>query len=333
MSLSKYYRYSVNDFCELHNKRYPQASSLTLTTFNSSLKRIEKIYKKKLELLHLSFLDNVDEFVEKLQPYSTNTILSTLASITKLNKLIDANAVITRNFLMKLKELKTKNDKDNNKTTDDENYLDFLIIKNKVIETHNDYLTSDKTLPDYRAFLELALFSLQIPTRIQNFLNMYYLEENNINNLKDEKYKNNNKNFIVKVDGDYIFIFNRYKTSKFYGQQILKVNNQILKKLIDKWFTSYNTTKKLFLIDENTRAISQVLFTKDLKTISKKLFNVSFSVNILRSSFITMLYNNNPDFRVKESIAQLMGHTTAIQEIQYNRINPGINKPYLEYLI
>jgi hypothetical protein len=326
MVLAKYYNFTVDDFLKLHNDFYNSSSVYTSKTFKSSLIRIENIYNKKLSDLKLSFLENIKDLFNKLlEYYSENTILSTLSSLSKLTNIIDYNLNTQLEIKQEITKLKKKIDNDNTQQVINsriDQYVEFKEIKNKVNKNINNYLNDDKSFTDFRRFLILCLFVLNIPTRIQNYINMLV--------VKDDTDLNNNYNYIVYNPSSITFIFNKYKTSKYYGQKILKVNNNNLILLINKWFTNYNTSKRFFLIDESNFEISQKLFTKDLKTITKKLFkNEGFSVDVLRSSFITELYNSNPNFRTKCFIADLMGNSHLTSEINYRKVNTDINRDFM----
>lgn len=325
MPLSKYYTYSIKDFEELHKEFNSNASDYTLKTFVSSLIRIEKVYNDKLENLQLKYLEDVDDLEKKLNKnYKKNSVLSTIASLSKLNRMIDNSLIIQNDFKKKIKDLKEEIDKSSETQQINESrlnqYVEFNKILEKINEIYDSYLLKKKTLPQFRKFLILCLFSLQIPTRIQNYLNMLIIKTNNNINLEDFKDKNNNY-LIIENLNNYTFIFNRYKTNNKYGSKIIKVENNKLINLLNKWFNEYNIKCKTFLINENGRELTQKLFTKDLKEITSHLFeNEGFSVDVLRSSFITELYNTNPQYRLKCKIADLMGHSVNTSELNYKKV-------------
>jgi hypothetical protein len=101
----------------------------------------------------------------------------------------------------------------------------------------------------------------------------------------DKKY-----NYIYKDNNNYHFVFNNYKTSKYVGQVIIKVENENLNKLIDKWFQDYNTKKKEFLINFDDGLVNQTNMTHNLNSITKKLLDMNLNVLDSDSSFSVWYY-------------------------------------------
>lgn len=333
MIQSKYYKFNINDFCSLHKNLNGTNSIYTNKTFNSSLTRIEKIYNNKIENLNLCFLNNINDLIKLLteKNYSSNSIIGTLSCLSKICKMIDAPIITQNEFKNKIKELKENN---NNIQVEqqlsiirEKQFIDYNIIQDKVKEQYTNYISDNISFSDFRRYLMLSLFTLQIPTRIQNYLNMI------VKNINEEKINfdeyNNNNYFINNSNDKYYFIFNKYKTCKIYGQIILPIKNEMLINIINHWFNKFNKCNK-FLITEDNKEITQKLFTKDLKEITKKLFNNNgFSVDILRSSFITYLYNTNPQYKIKHNISEIMGHNTTTSEIYYNKNKDNIDRDYM----
>ncbi len=77
MIQAKFYNYSQKDFTNLYKAFSPNASKSTIQTFETALKRIEKIYKKPIENLNLDFINNPDDIIKKFSKteYSKNTCL------------------------------------------------------------------------------------------------------------------------------------------------------------------------------------------------------------------------------------------------------------------
>ena len=89
--LKKFILFTVDDFDKFHRKAYPQANERTYNSFKQSLKRIEKIYEKPLNKLNLEFLEDPNDFFNKLSTssYSHNTNITTFSQIMKLLKIMD----------------------------------------------------------------------------------------------------------------------------------------------------------------------------------------------------------------------------------------------------
>ena len=152
----------------------------------------------------------------------------------------------------------------------------------------------------------LCLYILDIPTRLGNYLNCKVLR-NRPETVEDlsKKY-----NYVYKdTDGFYKFIFNKYKTSKTLGQKEKKVKNKQLNAILDRYFNKYNTKNKYFLLDVLGKEIKQNVFTEILKSQTKLLFKKSFSVNLIRHSYLTHFLKQDPTLIQKIEVASDMGQT------------------------
>jgi hypothetical protein len=298
---------TIDDFTALHNGAFPNTSEATKVTFYQSLKRIEKLYgNKKLPDLQLSFLIKPEELLNLLDKskYSENTKLTTLTNILKLCKIIDLPLIQYNKWLTILKdktEERTKNDNENLK-----NKLkvlsDFKDIKMIVYDKANNYINNDVSLSDYKDFLILALFTIQIPVRVSNYVNMKVVD--------DEIYTNDKDNFLVVNDDGYKFIFNRYRTSHVLGKKVLIVNEKTLQFLIDKWLAVYNKDSQNFLIvsQNNRRAMNGKQIENSITKITKSIFDSEMTIDNIRASYMKRIADLDPDFQDKLDIANILGY-------------------------
>jgi hypothetical protein len=108
-------------------------------------------------------------------------------------------------------------------------------------------------------------------------------------------------NYILTSEGDWFFVFNDYKTSKKYGQ----VKNIIPDDLKD--------ILKTHEADGSILNLSENALTKRVISVFKKL-GVATSITGLRHSYITHFLSKKRSILEKEVIAQMMMHSTGLQE-------------------
>lgn len=155
------------------------------------------------------------------------------------------------------------------------------------------------------------LFTKQVPRRAQDYVNMYIWKKLGLP-------KDNTKNWYV--SRKQLFIFNKYKTSKLYGQQIIKVDDDLQKVLI----------KHINL----KRPVTNILARKDYESIYKsgdKLFQlkqsgfsskvkrlIGLTINQIRHSYVDYYHKKNPHASNNEltKFAGSMQHTV-LCNLQY----------------
>jgi len=297
---------TADDLSKLHDLAFPNTSNATKTTFFQSIRRIERLYGKEMPEIRLSFLDDPEAFVAKLEKsrYSANTKLTTLTNILKLLKIIDAPLVDYNKWLQILK------DKTNERQTSEAEALksklqvltDFKDIKMLVYDKSGNYINNtDMIMEDYRDFLILALFTIQIPVRVSNYVNMKVVD--------DEIFTNDKDNFLVVDDENYKFIFNRYRTSHLLGKKELYVKEKTLQYLIDKWLATYNKDSQNFLIqsEKNRRPMNGRQIEESIKMITQKLFDTPMTIDNIRASYMKRIADLDPDFQNKLDIANILG--------------------------
>jgi hypothetical protein len=298
---------TVDDFTALHNGAFPNTSDATKTTFYQALKRIERLYgNKKLPEIQLSFLTKPDEFLNLLEAskYSENTKLTTLTSILKLCKIIDLPLIQYNNWLTILKDKTEARSKNESEALKNKLKVisDFKDIKMIVYDKANHYINNDVSLNDFKDFLILALFTIQIPVRVSNYVNMKVVDNDVYTNEKD--------NFLVVNDEGYKFIFNRYRTSHVLGKKVLLVKEKTLQYLIDKWLAVYNKDSQNFLIisQNNRRPMNGKQIENSITKITQAIFDSPLTIDNIRASYMKKIADLDPDFQDKLDIANILGY-------------------------
>lgn len=324
-SLDKYKKFSLADFVELYEKYHGDRSAHTKTTFRDGLKRIEKVYGQPLEELKMNYvIDGANDLVDKMREkeYKNNTIISSVTSVTKMLRMLDAPLKYLNDFLSKMNELtKAKYaelSKQEKTPEQEEQMMPFEEMKKQYLEHYEEYMGGEKRFNDFRNFMMLGFFLLEIPVRIQNYLKMKikYDSEN------FEKMAKTN-NYVI-VNGDAIkFRWNNYKTKSKLGEKTYEVKDEKMKEIIKKYLNDYHpdsgkkTKRKDFLLNEKMNTMTQPEFTNGLRQITDKFFGKSFSVNMIRHSFVTQLLANDPSLEQKIEILNTMGQTYKPQQSDY----------------
>jgi len=342
MILDKYNNFSIDNFMVIYDAIYPSSTSSasSRSSFLSALRRIQTVYNAPLQTLKLVWIHNKDELISKMieQDYSMNSILLTLNMIMKLMKLVDAPLSLIDAFGKTIAGINKRNQEraitQQMTPREAEQYTPWEEILNKILTTADYYLstpigttsTSILDFNEYRNYLLLASYVLMpAPVRIGNFLNC-----NVIQGFAGEPSTLLGNNYLVKTtNNQYIFVFNKYKTAHKLGQQITKIESQLLTRLLNKYFNEPNLNNKPVVFMPKTPNSKTELIQSDmtlaLGTITKKHFQKSFSVDMLRHSFITWLLAQDPNLKLKMEVAAEMGQGFKLNAQDYYRRNESRN--------
>ena len=323
MIQAKFYNFSEKDFTQLYKEFSPNASKSTIQTFETALKRIEKIYQKSIENLNLEFINNPADIIKKFSDteYSKNTMYSTINMINKLIIMIDAPLALKKKWGDMVKKLTHERDNaqlDNAKTRNEsDNWIDFNDLLEKVVKEID--LVFDKEnikSNDFRNLLIFCLYCLMPPARIGNYLDCKVIR-GSAENLPATH------NYIIIKDMDsnpsFYFVFNKFKTVKSLGSQMFKVENPKLTALLYRYFKYHNKDGEYFLMSRG-KELTQPNLTNILKKVSQELTDKNLSCNMLRHIYISHFLSENPTLRQKLEIAGAMGQTyVPNQQDKYNR--------------
>lgn len=294
--LKKFLNYKVEDFDEFHRKAYPNANIRTLNNFKQALKRIEKIYDKPLEELHLSFLDDPKDLFLKLEAsdYSHNTNITTFSQILKLLKIIDfplneynkfqqiLNLNMKQNTVKREKELKEKL-----------GYLPTLDTLKDILKEKINEINDNTTFDEMKYLTLLGILLLSIPLKLIQYSKMTIVfgkaESNYINNF-----------LLEDLNGDY-FIKSKDISVKIMDKDLIK--------LIQLWINEYNDTKHFFINNENSKT---GMNNKDLRlalaSATEKYFEANITNQEIRQIYMKHLMGLDPDFKQKFTLSHILGY-------------------------
>lgn len=142
----------------------------------------------------------------------------------------------------------------------------------------------------FQDYVILSLYVLNPPRRIQDYTEMLL-------------------NRVAKPDEDYNyikgkkFVFQKYKTAKKYGEQVVDINPKLFY-ILQKW-KRINPDQEWLIVGEKGDRLSGPALTQRLNKIfgGKRI-----SVNMLRHSYITDEMKDIPALRQLDETAREMGH-------------------------
>lgn len=285
-----------------------------------------KLYLRNLRLLNndksfknLKFLNKPEEIMTKLKnkKLSDNTIrnyIITIVSALQTNG--EASKKVYNKYLEILKKMNSdysKKQKENKKTdTQEQNWItwDDIIKKHdelkKIVETYNKKELTEDEYNILLSYMVLSLYFYIPPRRNADYSLMFIVK----------KGEPENKNYNYLVLNEKKFIFNRYKTMKTNGQQIIEFDNK-LNEVINKYLKYHpliQNSKKYdnvrFLVTYNGSALDKV---NSITRILNKVFNKKkVGSSMLRHIYLTSKYGDVLKEQKKD--AQEMGHTVGMAQ-------------------
>ena len=208
-----------------------------------------------------------------------------------------------------------------NNAKENENELDEK--EEKYYRPHQYFVdilnATEYNLTNYEAhmkYLLLAIVTLQPTLRTSFYTSSTFIR------TEKENDKKNNFIFITKRGKAKIyFIVNEDKVSKTKSYAIEKATLSKIQvvddKLVDIILKSYETYPRQYLFEKNKTHISQNTFIQWLRDIT----NVDGITNdIMRSSYITWFYSQNPKYKDRENLSKQMRHSVNTASRNYNKV-------------
>lgn len=258
----------MEEIKNLFREKRPNLSNSTLSTYYSLISSLHnKLYGTKI--INLDNFKNAQNIIDYLQTSQINTRRTILSALYVLT-----DNILYRDEMMKdIMEIKSQTDKQIKNDKQKENSISQETLKN-VYESLKKKATilyktnNDDYIIDIQDFIIVSLYYLIPPRRLLDYT------EFKIKNIDKETDNYMDKN---------TFVFNRYKTQKTYGKQIVKIPEN-LKKIIKQWI-KINPTEYLLFDKKHNKLIGQTI-----KYRFNKIFGEGISVNALRHSYLSDKY-------------------------------------------
>ena len=275
----------------------PNLSTSSVKTYISIL---SNLYKKLNGEGNIEwFKEEPEKILKYLEEKNDQTKKTNLSALFILTGIQEYQSVM--NTIMKKVNDDYKNQKMNEKQKD--NWISINEIKEKynALSVDANLMLNKKKILNENVMMEFLLMSflsgvIMPPRRILDYSEM---KIRSFDTKTDNYYKGNK------------FYFNKYKTVKTYGLQVLEVPKE-LNNILKKWIKI--NTNDYMIYSSNGHKISCPQITR----ILNKVFEKKISTSMLRHIYLTNIYKDVPRLNQMEHLADEMGHSvsTAMEYIK-----------------
>ena len=291
-----------------------------------------KILNNEKEPKNLKYLKKTTNIIDKLKDKSSNTKKSYFACLVSMLKLDGGKEYekALKVYKTNMDDLNRKSNKAQEQNRLSEKQKENWITSNEMDKKYSDLEKKVKKLKpidfeerkyykDLLDFTILSLYLLIFPRRSKDYTQMNLILTNDQDKIKN---LSNKLNYYDPFKNE--FIFNEYKTSKKFGQQIIKVPLK-LKNILSN-LTKYNSLLKdakddsipMFL-QSNGRRITPDYITKSLN----RIFDKKISTSMIRHIVISEKFGKL--LKEQQKVADAMAHSLGMQKayIKYpdNKVN------------
>ena len=302
----------VTEFMLNLQKRLIDERKVAESTANQYLQTLWSL-NGKASFNNLAWTKKHDTIQTVIDTYAKSTQLNQLAVLTGILSLFASKSTYksTYNFWKEKmneykKEVNESTTPHEKSDTQEDNWITWDDVSKKKQELKTEFLsfplTKHITASQYDKLLQYVILSLYTdiaPRRNQDYLDMYVVK-------KLGKDADNNRNYYDLAT--HRFIFNKYKTSKTYGQQIEQVPAELQKVLSE--FIKYHplaksNSKEFKLIVKFDGSSFNTI--NSITRILNKIFDNHIGSSMLRHIYLSSKYGNQ--LQEQEATAKAMGHS------------------------
>lgn len=286
----------------------PNLSLSSYRTYTSILRNL----LNKLDTKDLNIFKNEPEKVIKiLKDTDANKRKTILSAIIVFIEKDASKQTIKKYRDIMIEDVETyKKEQETQEKTDKqkENWMSYDEVLKVYNELKNDTKhlfkkTNKLTNEEFQQIQNFVILSCMILIPPRRLLDWTEMKVKNINESTDNYIKDNK-----------IFVFNKYKTSKFYGSQEVEIPIK-LRNILKKWL-KINTNDFLF-IDRHNRK----LYPTTLNQRLNRIFDRNLGVSMLRHIYISdNVLKDIPKLDNLKKIAKDMGHSTG-EQILYKKFD------------
>ena len=310
----------ITEFMLTLHKQLLDERKVAESTATAYIKAL-RILNEKKPFKNLTVLKKTEEIMKKVNEYAPSTQRTVVAMISSVLTLYKDKAGYKKVYefyhnkitndapgeqLPKVKPTSTKTKKEK------ENWIKWEDVLTKQKELRDEVGKTAK--PHWDVLLPLTILSLYVdtpPRRNQDYMDMDVVvvgKKTNVEALPKDK------NYLL-LEGKRQptkFIFNKYKTSKTYGQQIVEITDTLKDTLLN--FLKHHPlnqgrskpTQFAFLVNGDGSKFEQV---NAITRILNKVFGKNVGSSMLRHIFLSEKY----DIKEMEGDATKMAHSLALQ--------------------
>jgi len=268
----------------------------TIKNYMNSLKNLN--CKRSLTTLDFLYdIKQVDECLSKFKPSSRKTLLTAVCSVLRMKEMKDLH----KYYFDKLVEYGNALQKDDHTKTEKQNenwmtWKDVMKIKNKLHRDDHNHMNRIK-------HLAISLFTDIPPRRTLDYTVMDVVDK-----YTDKLDKE--RNYLVLKDD--LLIFNRYKTSKKNGQQVINIpsvlRNSINEYLADHPLKDQNLKQYPLLTNRKGEPFKA---SNSLTMLLNSAFGKKVSASMLRHIYLSNEFGD--ELKHRQEVANEMGHSVAQQ--------------------
>jgi hypothetical protein len=292
-------------------KKAMEESGLKQTTIKNYVARlrfIEKSFGEKIDEIDfadadgvISHLEKTNEAIESKRAYVTAIIK--YLRVVKDDDVVDKYAAYHKKMSAEVKSVNMKNEM---KSKEAANYVPFEEMKQKYI----DWFDANKDKEDFSWSDALFLGNfllLKAPVRLGNWRNMVVVYINK-NNLREKLASlKNDTNYLIVVNNklmfEFIYVFNDYKTSAYIGEINVVVDDVRLIEMLMKVALLLNDGDYINNMEQSVQS-------NKIKRMTKKIFEREQTIDTIRHSYVTDLYDNKRISATKrKELLTLFGHS------------------------
>lgn len=270
----------------------------TLYTLNSSHPFKNLAWLKTTENVEL----RLSEYAESTQKSMLSTIVSALSTVSNKQSYKKIFAYWYGKMMEKVHNHKNEDTTGKTKKQED-NWLnwDVVLEHEKRLEASANKVIKNAVLStnDWNTILEYMVLSLY--TKFPPRRNQDYQFMKVVKSIKDTK----DKDFNYYVTSTEQFVFNKYKTSKAHGEQVLDVPSDLVS-VIKLYLTRHPEPKGMFLVYEDGKPL---VSNNAITRILNRIFGKSVGASMLRHIYLSSKY----DVDEMDKDAEAMAHSSGMQ--------------------
>jgi len=292
---------------------------------------IQTLYSlnNKTSFKNLAWLKNTEEIDKRLAEFAPSTQRGYVAAIVSVLTPVKDKPAYKRTYkhyyetMMKGSKEARETKPEGKTKKQEENWADWAEVQKMKSDLREDVSKrvggrKHITPSDYEALLKCVVLSLYTdtqPRRNQDYMDMYVVKKYSDDLPRDRNY------LVLESKMPTKFVFNKYKTAKKYGTQVVDIPNTeeaplgdtILTYLKHHPLNGAKTREFKFLVAHDGSALNSV---NAITRILNKVFGKRIGSSMLRHIYITGKYG---DLKTEmEKDAEAMGHSVKEQQNVYN---------------